>query len=1049
MAIFAMSHSQPHDWENPAVNGINRLPSRATFYPFDQEADALKADRMQSPWVKFLNGNWKFAFAPTPDKAPANFFQEKFNDKAWGTLPVPGNWELYGHGTAIYTNIRYPFVPVNPPYVPEKDNPVGSYRMTFEVPAAWKGRSVFLHFGGVTSAYYVWVNGKMVGYSEDSCLPAEFDITDYLKPGANLLAVQVYRYSDGSYMEDQDNWRLSGIQREVYLVARPKVHIQDFFVKPTFDYAHSAASLAVEVFPSTRDYTAVKDWSFEAQVYDPAGKKVLEKPLSLSMNDWMREYYFYPYAGATPKISLEGKLGKVLPWTAETPNLYTVVVSLKDASGKTVEFVSTKTGFRHLDWSDGVFKVNGKPVKLKGVNRHDHHPDLGKALDFATMEQDVLLMKQLNFNAVRTSHYPNDPRFLDLCDQHGLYVMDEANLETHGLGSQLSMDPRWAGAYVERASRMVERDKNHPSIISWSLGNESGAGPNHAAMSGWIKARDNSRFVHYEGAQGVPFDPFYVDVYSRMYSPTEYMVGLANNGDNRPVMWCEHAHAMGNSLGDFESYYEAIYANPRFMGAFIWDFKDQGLNKKAADGKSYWHYGGDFGDVAINDSNFCLNGVVFPDGGFKAASYQVKKVLQPVKFTAVNALSGKFRMWNGYDFISFKGMKIQWEITGSGVKVDQGEMDAPELAPASWTDLEIRFNPVVVKPGVEYFITIRLVQPAATSWAKAGHELGWEQIALPYATPVITPLRLEDMPQLTVTEQPRVLVVSGTDFRVSISRQSGLLESFVAFGKEMMVSPPAPNFWRAPTDNDNGSRMPQRLGVWKTAANDRQLVQLTWNAYQDKAVRVVATWKLPNVDGLLTLAYRIYGTGDVVVDYQFSPTDGLPDIPRVGLKMEVAGALDNMTWFGRGPFETYADRKLNGAVGLYSQSVKKDFFHHIKPQENGNRSDVRWASFTDATGDGLLVASETLLNVSAWPYAQEDFEQFAHYFELPERSFITINIDHKQMGVGGDDSWSLNAQPHAPFRIPAGPYNYQFRLIPFKGNAQQAQTIALRKLPEW
>ncbi len=1052
--LFAMtseSFAQPHDWENPHVNGINRLPAHATLYPFNDEDGALKLDRSQSPWWKPLNGNWKFAFAPTPDRAIADFFTETYSDKGWKEIPVPGSWELFGYGTAIYTNIVYPFVPVRPPFVPKDDNPVGSYRTTFEVPDSWSNRKVILHFGGVTSAFYVWVNGKIVGYSEDSCLPAEFDITPYLKQGKNQLAVRVYRYSDGSYLEDQDHWRLSGIHREVYLVARPKAGIVDFFVKPTFDPRSGNGAIEVEVFPDPIDATLIKGYSVEARLYDAGGKEVLAKPLALSIDDWLSEYYRYPYGGTVPKLSLSGMVGKVMPWSAEEPTLYTVVLTYKDASGKTIETVSCKTGFRKLEWADGIFRVNGKAVKLKGVNRHDFHPERGKALTPEDMERDVVLMKQLNFNAVRTSHYPNDPRFLDFCDLHGLYVMDESNLETHGLGSQLSMNPDWAAAYVERASRMVERDKNHPSIVSWSLGNESGVGPNHAAMSGWMKARDGSRFIHYEGAQGppnTPLDPFFVDVYSRMYFPAEDMVSLANNGDNRPVMWCEYAHAMGNSLGDLESFWDAIYAYPRLMGGFIWDWKDQGLSKKTPLGEHYWGFGGDFGDIAINDSNFCVNGVIFPDWTLKPASYQAKKVMQPVKFESADLLEGKVRVINHFDFTNLSEVKLLWELSESGKIIDSGELAALATEPGHADEIQVHFRPVIVKPGMEYYLKFRAVLRSAHSWAPEGFEIAWDQLRIPFPVPAVFPLDLQTIPAISVVESPKGFTVSGKNFKTTISKQTGLLESFVSFGKEMIVAPPEPNFWRPPTDNDNGAKMTERLGVWKTAGTERELVQFTAVQVNEQVAKAVATFRLTAVDSRLQLTYTCYGSGEMTIDYAFYPGGGLPEIPRIGMQLEIPSAYDRMEWFGRGPMESYSDREQCAEVGLFSQSVKKDFLYYIKPQESNNHTDIRWMSFTDNDQTGLLVVGDQLLSGSAWPYAMEDFEQFGHPYQLPERNFITLNIDYKQMGVGGDDSWSIHAQPHAPFRIAAEPANYSFRLVAFKGDKQEAARLAMSRLPQ-
>ncbi|MFW5726124.1 MAG: glycoside hydrolase family 2 TIM barrel-domain containing protein, partial [Bacteroidota bacterium] len=573
---------QMNEFEDPLVNGINRMPARATSISFESEEKALALDRKASARYQSLNGDWNFHFSPTDKDAPGNFFQEDFRPRGWSTIPVPSNWEMQGFGTAIYTNISYPFVPVNPPYIPDNDNPTGSYITKFQVPSQWRDMQITLHFGGVSSAMYVWLNGEFVGYSEDSHLPVEFDITPVLKRGENTLAVRVHKYSDGVYLEDQDHWRLGGIHRDVYITASPKVQLYDFFVRTQLDQFNRNAEVLIRPEFSNFDNADYQGYLLEVQLYDPQNQPVWDEPATLAAAAEIEERYGPQSAHRFDLIKMG--VPDPLKWTAETPNLYTIVFTLKDDRGRAVEYRSTRIGFRKLEIIDGEFFVNGRPVLLFGVNRHDHNQYNGKVVSEENMRKDVELMKQFNLNAVRTSHYPNDPRFLELCDEYGLYVIDEANIETHQIGSQLSHRPEWGLAHLERAQRMVLRDKNHPSIIFWSLGNESGSGPNHAAMSAWIKEYDPTRFIHYEGAihnyEVTSPDPVWVDMRSRMYFPIESMVDMANySPDPRPVIWCEYAHSMGNSTGNLFKFRDAIRQNHRLIGAFIWDWMDQGLVK--------------------------------------------------------------------------------------------------------------------------------------------------------------------------------------------------------------------------------------------------------------------------------------------------------------------------------------------------------------------------------------------------------------------------------------------------------------------------------------
>ncbi len=1032
---------QPNDWENPLVTGINKLPARATSISFPGESMALKGNRKASPRYKSLNGLWKFNFSPILEKSVKDFHKPEFDVSGWDEIPVPANWELHGYGQAIYTNVTYPFEPVNPPYIPKDDSPVGSYRTTFSMPNDWNGNRIIIHFGGVSSAFYLWINGKKVGYSQGSRLPAEFDITNYLEEGENTLAVKVFRWSDGSYLEDQDHWRLSGIHRDVYLEAVPKTFIYDFFVRTDLDENYKDATLSIRPEIHKEEGADIQGWQIEAQLFNGSGQPVgerMSRPANAIANEW------YPQRSTVKFGFLETKVENPLKWSAEFPNLYTVVLYLKNASGKLVETRSTKIGFREIEARDGEFFVNGKPVLLYGVNRHDHSQYTGKVVSEEIMRKDALLMKQFNFNAVRTSHYPNNPYWYELCDEYGIYVIDEANLETHGITGRPTNNPQWAHSFLDRAIRMAERDKNHPSIISWSLGNESGMGPNHAAMAGWIKDFDPTRWVHYEGAQNRNWDsgltdPAYVDVRSRMYNATDYMVKLANTeNDRRPVIYCEYAHAMGNSLGDFTAFWDAIKANKRFIGAFIWDWTDGAILRKEADGKEMWVYGGDYGEK-IHSGNFNNNGVISPDQTPKPATWEAKKVHQPVEIKASNIEKGIFEITNRHHFSGLDHYSVSWKLEEDGKVIQEGKTLAPDLEPLEKGNLTIDFDEPKARSGRKYHLTISFKLNKDLSWAKAGHETSWEQFELPYFEAPAS-ANLEKMPSLTVVENEKNVVVTTKAGKFSFDKNTGELFSLLLGGKEVLKQAPRPNFWRPPTDNDIGSGMPKRQGYWKEASEKRILKAFNVSKKENKAVilethfNLPATGEAPGEAGLSTIqvTYTVFGSGEMRVESAFKPADKtLPNLPRFGMQFQLDESYDNMQWLGRGPHENYSDRYTSAAHGWYKKSVSKDFFHYVRPQESNNYTGVRWASFTDRSGKGIEILGEMPLSVSAWPYTMKDLShRRGHIAELPERDIITINIDHKQMGVGGDDSWSHRAIPHEPFRLLPQGYQYSFVIRP-------------------
>jgi len=1030
------------DWENPEVTGRNKEPGHCTLVPYPDIEMAVAGQGETSPFYQSLNGKWKFTCVHKPEDRPMDFYKPDFDVSGWAEIPVPSNWEMQGYDKPIYLNIRYPH-PTDPPYIAHDYNPVGSYRRQFTIPEAWKGRQVFVHFDGVMSAFYVWVNGRSVGYSEDSMTPGEFNITPCLKPGENTIAVQVYRWCDGSYLEDQDMFRMSGIYRNVYLFAAPTVHIRDFAVRATLDDQYKGGILMIRPKLATYEETDLKGWTVQAQLYDAERKAVLAEPLKIAAPDIVGEQY--PQRDNVPFALARATVPDVKQWSDELPNLYTLVLTVNDPAGKVTEAESCRVGFRRVEIRDGQFFVNGRSIRFFGTNRHEHDPNTGRTLSVSRMIQDIKLMKSHNINALRMSHYPNDPRMYDLCDQYGIYVMDEANLETHGVGGLLSNNPVWHTAFMERAIRMVERDKNHPCVVFWSLGNESGMGPNHAAMAGWIHDYDPTRPVHYEGAAARPRDAAWVDVISRMYERIPGLVRLATNDDPRPVLLCEYMHAMGNSDGNLREYWEAIRSHKRLIGAFVWDWVDQGLRKKTPDGRSYWGYGGDFGDYP-NDNNFCCNGLTQPDRKPNPSLLEVRKIYQRIHVTPVDINDGTFSVENEYDFRTLDFVDVFWELTCDGKVIQQGQLAPLTAEPKQTQKIEVPFKKPALSPGGEYWLTVTFALAKDEPWAPQGHVVAWDQFAMPFNAPATTATALDTMPALRLRQEDNAYTMANENFKVTISKGDGAIRSLIFKGTELIRSPLIPNFWRAPTDNDVGNNMARRLGVWRTAGIDRKVDSVTARQVRPQLVRITADMTLPVGDKTqYIVVYDVYGSGDIVIDASIKPSGNLPELPRFGMQMTVPGRYATMTYLGRGPHENYWDRNTGAAVGLYSGSVEEQLHVYTRPQESSNRTDVRWLMLSDTNGSGLLAVGSPVLSVSVWPYSTDDLEKAKHIHELPRREFLTVNLDYRQMGVGGDDSWG--ARTHPEYTLPAKPYSYRFRLKPYTKDQGDANALARQAMP--
>lgn len=992
------------DWQNPKLTGLNNEPPHATMVICPDAATARQigvvcnAERVKSPFYRSLNGDWKYHYSKNRTARIADFWRRDFNDSSWKTIPVPSNVEIEGYGIPIYVNIPYPWPkPWNPPFTPDDDpnNTVNSYRRTFELPADWNGRRILITFDGVNSFFYLWINGQKVGLGKDARTPVEFDITKYVKPGQNLIAVENFRWCDGSYLEDQDFWRMSGIFRDVYLWSTASTHIRDFEVKA--DPSGKLTVAAQLTGPGT----------VEASLEDTDGRVVATGKDTLTVSN--------------PRL-----------WSAECPNLYKLLLTAKNADGKVAEVIPVNVGFRKVEIRDGNLLVNGQRVLFKGVNRHELDPDRGQAITVEGMIKDILVMKQHNINAVRTSHYPNQSAWYDLCDRYGLYLIDEANIESHGMGygkESLAKNPDWIDAHMDRTVRMVERDKNHPSVIIWSLGNEAGDGPNFEATSAWIKKRDASRPVHYEQAG----QKSHTDIVCPMYARPKSLADYASKPQTRPYILCEYAHAMGNSSGDIWAYWKLIYEKPYLQGAFVWDWVDQGLRQKqgalpltrfekvAPGDKTFWAYGGDFGPAGTpSDDNFCCNGLVGPDRIPHPGLLEVKHVYQYIH-CKLNGRNLEIKNW--HDFTNLKDIATgYWRLKCDGKEFQAGTLPELDVAPGKTVQLTIPVKPFTPQPGAEYFLELSFTLKQDTLWAKAGHEIAWDEFKLPDAAPA-PPLAATGALKLTGA------TVSGKGFEIVFDKQAGTLKSWRANGVELIATPLRPDFWRAPTDNDRGRKMDKSQGVWRDAHKDSQVTGVAMEQPAPDKVVAKVTHALPRVKAVWETTYTVLGSGDILVAAEFKPADPKQPKPvRLGMQMTLPAGFEKITWLGPGPQETYSDRK-DARVGVYSGTVREQFYaDYTEPGESGNKVDVRWVSLTNKDGVGLLAVGMPLLSVNALHHTTDDLQNAKHAFQLPARDDVTLNLDLVQQGVGGDDSWG--AWPHDEFMIKCQPAGYRFRLRP-------------------
>lgn len=1227
------------EWNgNIAVFRLGTEPPHTTLMPYADVRQALAADRTRSPYRLSLDGRWKFAYADRPDDRDVDFHRTDVDDSDWDTIPVPSVWQMQGYDRPIFVNITYPWWGPNglgeeaqPPAAPTRFNPVGQYRRTFTVPKNWSGRRTFLHFEGVKSAHYVWINGELVGYHEDSYTSAEYDITPHLKSGTNQIAVEVYRFSDGDWLEDQDMIRLSGIFRSVHLYSTPAVHLRDFKLDTPLSDDYTAAELSVTA--SVRDYggSGQGTYSVETQLYDTGGHPVWPRPLQQTVTLDSGAERTVQAAKAVPDPRL---------WSAEHPHLYTAVLRLRDPAGKVIETLSHRVGLREFALKDGLMRINGRPVSLRGTNRHEMHPDSGIALTRADMVEDITIIKRLNMNTVRTSHYPNNPQWYELADEYGLYLVDETNLETHGIrGEYPGNHADWTEACVARAQNMVHRDKNHASVVIWSLGNEAGGGSTFVAMRDWIKSYDTTRVVQYEGDDR----PTISDIRSEMYdSPSRVEQRAKDTADTRPYVMIEYAHSMGNSTGNFTKYWDLVRRYDVLQGGWIWDFVDQSLNWPAPartlltesgpagisgeilpasgtfdrgkgvsggtvfardpgldltgsltleawitphhtgyhqpilakgdtqyalkqtdrtleffiygggqwiaanwplpddwtgtehhiagvfdattgtltlhvdgeakatrtttrrpanntasltlatdidnptrefsgtirrarvyarplsaaeladaargpgdDGVRFWFdaatvkvtekrsgvrtflpYGGDWGDNP-NDGNSTSDGLLTADRRHTGKAAEVKQIYQAINASWASQSSRTVTLVNENLFTNLREFDAGWQLVGDGKVVQRGKLSRAQLdvAPLSNKEITVPFRvPADPVPGAEYFLQLSFTTRESTRWAKAGFEVAKQQLAVDAGSPAVTPAPLDSVPTLSFADGDTSVTVTGKRFSVTVDKKNGVITSYEVSGRRLINSGPAPNFWRAPTDNDRGNGQHVRNQTWRDAGVSRTVTDVTVRALRDRAVEIKVGGTLPTTtQSSYTTTYTIFGNGEIKVDNSLHPgASSLPYIPEVGTLLFLPDRLEHLRFYGRGPEENYWDRKDATDVGLYSGTVAGQWTPYIRPQENGHKTDVRWVALTDGDGSGLLVCGEPLLEFNASRFTPEDLSLGArHDRQLTPRKEVVLRVSHRQMGVGGDNSWG--AHTHDEFKLFANrDYTYTYRLRPLR-----------------
>ena len=1020
LAMCSLATMAQHDeWKNPEINAVNRAPMHTNYFAYSSSEEAAKADKENSSNFMTLNGIWKFNWVKNADARPTDFYRTDYNDKGWGQMKVPGVWEMNGYGDPIYVNVGYAWrsqYKNNPPYVPIENNHVGSYRKEIIIPAEWSGKEIFAHFGSVTSNMYLWVNGKYVGYSEDSKLEAEFNLTKYLKPGKNLIAFQVFRWCDGTYLEDQDFFRYSGVGRNCYLYSRNKKYIQDIRVTPDLDsnYTNGTLNVALNLNGSG---------TVELNLTDPAGKSV-----------------------ATAQVNGNGQKSVVMDvsnpekWTAETPNLYTLTATLKNGSN-TLEVIPVKVGFRKIELKGGQILVNGQPVLFKGADRHEMDPDGGYVVSRERMLQDILRMKQLNINAVRTCHYPDDNLWYDLCDQYGIYVVAEANIESHGMGygkETLAKNPSYKKAHMERNQRNVQRGYNHPSIIFWSLGNEAGYGPNFEQCYTWIKNEDKTRAVQYEQAGTNEF----TDIFCPMYYDYDACKKYSEGNIDKPLIQCEYAHAMGNSQGGFKEYWDLIRKYPKYQGGFIWDFVDQSNHWKNKDGIDIYGYGGDFNKYDASDNNFNDNGLISPDRRPNPHAHEVGYFYQSIWTTPGDLSKGEIKVYNENFFRDLSAYYMEWQLLANGEVMQTGVVQDLNVAPQQTATLKLNLNTEKICPCKELLLNVTYKLKAAETLMPAGSTVAYDQLTIRPYTAKALELKNQKASNLDIVvpvikdNDHNYLIVEGENFIIEFNKHNGYLSRYEADGMQLL-NPGAqltPNFWRAPTDNDYGAGLQHRFAVWKNPG--LKLTSLKQSIENEQAI-VQAEYEMKAVKGKLFLTYVINNEGAVKVTQKMEAgkEEKVSDMFRFGMQMQMPENFNEVEYYGRGPVENYADRNHSTLIGKYRQTVAEQFYPYIRPQETGTKTDLRWWRVLNISGNGLQFVGDAPFSASALNYSIESLDDGVqkdqrHSPEVAKAPFTNLCIDKVQMGLGCVNSWGT--LPLEKYRVPYQDYEFSFILTPVR-----------------
>lgn len=1026
LGVCQLSFAQKFDfteWENPTKVELNKMPPHANFMPFQTQDDAINRESEKSTAYQSLNGLWKFNYVDKPADRPLDFFKSNFDNNKWGNITVPSNWEMKGYGIPIYTNVLYPFPP-NPPYIPHSYNPVGSYLREFDIDKKWADKKVVLHFGSISGMAYVWVNGKEVGFTKAAKTPAEFDITPYLSIGKNKLAVQVFRWHDGSYLEDQDFWRLSGMERDVYLLARNKTHIVDFDAKAglTNDYQNGVIQPKIEILSENSNTS-----SLEIKLMDKANKTIYQHKQNVELK-----------AGKNTVQLPVKTLKNIKKWSDESPNLYHLVMSLNGQEIKGPEYIATEIGFRKVEIKNGKLMVNGMPIYIRGVNRHEHDEYLGHVTTEEMMRKDLELMKQFNINTVRTAHYPNNELWYKLCNEYGMYLIDEANIEVHGMG--VSTNKRtdtiphpayrteWAPSFKDRIVRMLERDKNHPSIIIWSMGNECGNGEVFKDMYKYIKKNDPSRPIMFEQASLT----WNTDIIAPMYPTIDSMRSHSQKTGVRPMIMCEYSHAMGNSNGNFDEYWKMIYASDNMQGGCIWDWVDQGFAQKDQFGRKYWGYGGDLGSYMFrNDENFCANGLVDASRKPHPGLYEVKKYYSPILIPAFDLSSNTLSLDNKFSFNNLNQYDFEWELLENGKIIKTGLFKVNLAAMQKATvKLDLPKLPDATK---EYSLNIFAYTKEATPLVPKHHEIAREQFSLGKANYFANVKKeFSTTDKVIAQKKGNNLELSSGDVKAVFNMNRGVFMSYEKAGKSVLTKMPEPYFWRATTDNDFGNKMNLNSGLWRSAHTNLQLIDVKTNEVAD-GLAITVKYQFKPTKATYELVYTFLNGGALAINAKIDELKDLPELPRFGMRLDLDPQFDNLEYYGRGPWENYSDRKGSALLGIYQDKPENTYVDYIRPQSNGNRTDTRWIKLTNPQGKGVLIKGIQPLNFTAMPYYDEDFDpgdtkKNQHINDVVKRDLINVHIDLLQRGVGGDNSWGR--LPHEPYRLTSESYNYGYIIKP-------------------